>query len=202
MTTNAADEHPLQTAWACWYDKKSNSKANHEKYLANLRKVTTFDTVESFWRCYVHMKRPSTLENNLNVFVFRDGPVDSPSWESYPQGGCWILTIKKKAHSGASVLGKMWQDLILGLVGECFEEPTVVGVGMAVRQKADILSVWNSDNRNPDVRFAIGQKLKEILDLEPSCLIEYKHFHSSIADMSTYRSAKAYVFTPAAGATN
>ena len=67
---------------------------------------------------------------------------------------------------------------------------------MAVRQKGDILSVWNSDNTNPDVRFAIGEKLKAILDLEPSCLIEYKHFHTSIADMSTYRYALTEMYCP------
>ena len=30
--------------------------------------------------------------------------------QRYPNGGCWILRIRKKAgHSNTSVLGKMWQ---------------------------------------------------------------------------------------------
>jgi translation initiation factor 4E len=164
--------------------------------------VTTFDTVEGFWRTYVHLKRPSALDNNINMYIFRDMPNYSPSWEIFPRGGCWILTIKKRAPSGTSVLGKMWQDLVFAAIGECFDEPSVVGVGMAVRTKGDILSVWNSDNSNDDVRFAIGEKLKAILDLEPSTMIEYKHFHSSMEDMSTYRHAKPYVFAAAQATTS
>ncbi|KAG5179292.1 putative eukaryotic initiation factor 4E [Tribonema minus] len=196
----AAPQHKLQTSWCFWYDKKhkKGGTGDYNEYKANLHKVHTFSTVEDFWRLYTHIKRPSALENNINMYFFRDAPNSSPSWESFPNGGCWILKIKKRAHSGTSVLGKMWQDLVFAAIGECFEEPTVVGVGMAVRSKEDLLSVWNSDNSGNDaVRFAIGEKLKAILDLEPSTMIEYKHFASSMEDMSTYRHAKPYVFAAA-----
>jgi Eukaryotic initiation factor 4E len=34
--------------------------------------VHTFNTVEDFWRLYTHIKRPSALENNINMYFFRD----------------------------------------------------------------------------------------------------------------------------------
>jgi hypothetical protein len=38
--------------------------------------------------------------------------------------------------------------------------------------------------------------MKEILELEPSTVIEYKHHAVSMQDFSTFRNAKAYAFTP------
>ena len=38
-------------------------------------------------------------------------------WEAYPRGGCWILKIRKKKDTGPSVLGKMWQDIVLATIG-------------------------------------------------------------------------------------
>ncbi len=133
------------------------------------------------------------------------------------------------------------QDLVLAVIGEMFEEPNVVGIGMAIRSREDLLSVWNEDNRNDQVqcnsptfrmvpvqvlsmsppthrrdcpnvqphlnwllvfladyspllqltwvqvRFNIGERLKQVLDLEPSTLIEYKHHQIAMQDMSTFR---------------
>ena len=115
----------------------------------------------------------------------------------FSSGGCWILKIKKKQGSGASVLGKMWQDMVLATIGECFEEPDVVGVTISIRRADDLISVWNADNRNDEIRFRIGEKMKEILDLEASTIIEYKSHAISMQDMSTFRNAKAYVFAAA-----
>lgn len=43
------------------------------------------------------------------------------------------------------------QDLVLAVIGEMFEEPNVVGIGMAIRSREDLLSVWNEDNSNDKV---------------------------------------------------
>ena len=60
----------------------------------------------------------------------------------------------------------------------------------------DLISIWNRDNRNDEIRFRIGEKMKEVLELEPSTVIEYKHHAVSMQDCSTFRNAKAYVFAP------
>ncbi len=98
------------------------------------------------------MKRPSELQRDTNIYLFRDQPSVKPMWEAFPNGGCWILKIKKKAN----VQGKMWQDLVFAAIGEVFAEPTMVGIAMAIRSKEDMISVWNSDNTNDQIRFAIG----------------------------------------------
>ena len=40
----------------------------------------------------------------------------------------------------------------------------------------------------------IREKLKQILTLDPNTLLEYKANNQSVADNSTFRNAKAYVF--------
>jgi Eukaryotic initiation factor 4E len=79
------NEHPLQTAWAFWYDKKQSKKTGTDEYRSKLQKIGTFDTVESFWQFYSYLRRPSTLENNVNLYLFRDGPNIAPMWEAFPR---------------------------------------------------------------------------------------------------------------------
>jgi translation initiation factor 4E len=188
-------EHPLQSAWAFWYDKKASYRLqDSSEFRGRLVKLGSFDTIESFWKLYLYIKRPSAVELNVNLYLFRDGEQHAPMWECYPRGGCWILKVKKRKDSGASVLGKIWQDMVFGVIGEAFEEPDVVGVSVCIRRNEDLISVWNADNRNDEIRFKIGEKMKQILDLEPTTIIEYKHHFASMNDMSTFRNAKAYVF--------
>ncbi|EEY52911.1 eukaryotic initiation factor 4E, putative [Phytophthora infestans T30-4] len=179
------------------YDKKMPKKIDVGTYQSNLQKIANFNTVEDFWRHYIHVKRPSQLSRDVNLYLFRDQPNCAPMWEAFPQGGCWILKIKKKAN----VLGKMWQDLVFAAIGEAFEQLDVVGIAMAIRSKEDMLSVWNADNSDDNTRFAIGEKLKEILMLDSNTLVEYKFHANSIRDMSTFRNAKPYVFAAATPAT-
>lgn len=76
-------------------------------------------------------------------------------------------------------------------IGEAFEDPNVVGVMMARRTKEDMISVWNSANTSFS---SIGDKLREILGLDPSTIVEYKMHKQSLVDGSTFRNAQAYVF--------
>ncbi len=91
----------------------------------------------------------------------------------------------------------MWQDIVLAFIGEQFAEPDVVGISVCIRKSEDLISVWNTDNRNENIRFGIGEKMKEVLDLEPSTVIEYKAHAESMQDLSTFRNTKAYVFAAA-----
>ena len=62
---------------------------------------------------------------------------------------------------------------------------------MARRNKEDMISVWNSANTSFS---SIGDKLREILGLDPSTIVEYKMHKQSLVDGSTFRNAQPYVF--------
>jgi translation initiation factor 4E len=184
-------EHPLETAWTFWYDKRSTDRQESDAYAEGLKQLGTFATVEDFYRHYSHMQRPSDLPYGVNVHCFRKGY--KPMWEEFPDGGCWILRVKKKASR--NYLNYMWECLLMACIGEDFEIPDVVGCVVSTRFKDDILSVWNLQNSNHQARFKIGEKLKKILDLDENTLIQYKDHMSSMKDFSTYRNAKNYMFS-------
>lgn len=102
-----------------------------------------------FFSIYSHLARPSEIPKDSNYALFRHEL--KPMWETFPNGGCWNLHITKNNDK----LSHLWERLVLAAIGELFEEPAVVGVGVSKRSKEDVLSVWiNSPQRN--IRFTVG----------------------------------------------
>jgi len=118
------------------------------------------NTVEEFWSFYAHIKRPQDLPNDTNIHLFR-GTV-SPMWEHFPNGGIWVVRLKKNSP----LLARMWEELLIATIGEVFEEPDVVGVVLRIRKKEDSLVLWNKDQ---SLRYRIGEKLKQVLVLPANC---------------------------------
>jgi len=185
-------EHPLETAWTLWFDKKQADRQESDEYIEGLKKLGGFNTVEGFFRHYAHLSRPAHFPRDHNILCFRKGY--KPMWEEFPDGGCWIVRVKHK--SSQNYVNRMWENLLLACIGEAFEMPDVVGCVLSRRFKDDVLSVWNISNDNPHGRFRIGEKLKEILELDMNALIQYKEHMTSMHDFSTYRNAKNYMFAP------
>jgi translation initiation factor 4E len=131
------EKAPLCTPWSFWFDKKLQiEKPTALDYRNNMNLLGTFDTVEDFWRHFIHIQSGSNLPFHCNVYMFRN--TDLPSWERWPDGGCWILKVKRKQ----GVLNKLWQDLVFACIGEEFQQYSVVGVMLASRKNVDMLSVW------------------------------------------------------------
>jgi len=192
-----ANENPLETAWTFWYDKKTSDKKESDQYMEGLRQLGSFNTVQGFYRHYTHLMRPSELPRDHNCYMFRKNY--KPMWEEFPEGGCWIIRIKRKASQ--NYVNHMWENLLLACIGEAFEMPDVVGCVLSTRLKDDVLSVWNLSNRDTPARFRIGERLKEVLDLNMTALIQYKDHMASLQDYSTYRNARNYMFAPSPSAT-
>lgn len=190
-------ETPLETAWTFWYDKKTTDRKESDQYMEGLKQLGSFNTIEGFYRHYTYLLRPNELPRDHNILLFRKGY--KPMWEEFPEGGCWIIRVKRKASQ--CYVNRMWENLLLASIGEEFELPDVVGCVLSTRLKDDVLSVWNLTNRDTPARFRIGEKLREILDLDMNALIQYKEHMQSLQDYSTYRNARNYMFAPSPGAT-
>eukprot|EP00163_Fabomonas_tropica_P012080 TRINITY_DN2318_c0_g1_i3.p1 TRINITY_DN2318_c0_g1~~TRINITY_DN2318_c0_g1_i3.p1 ORF type:complete len:214 (-),score=49.14 TRINITY_DN2318_c0_g1_i3:134-775(-) len=181
-------EHELQTQWTFWYERKPNKKMEQVSFQENLQQIGTFKTIEGFARYYAFLSRPSELKRDANYFLFRHGI--TPGWETCPQGGCWILKIRKRTGMN----GRLWEELLFAAIGELFEEPDVVGVAIGIRSREDVLSVWNADNTKNTVRWEIGEKMRNLLHLDQGTPLEYKDNKTSMKDRSTFRNAKSYIF--------
>jgi hypothetical protein len=98
-------ESPLESSWCFYFDKKlaresvqAQSAASFQHFQQNLQKCGQFDTVQGFWQHYSYMQAPDAVPKDFNYYLFRGSAV--PAWESFPQGGCWILKVRK--HNGVS----------------------------------------------------------------------------------------------------
>ncbi|CAN6295680.1 unnamed protein product [Urochloa humidicola] len=126
--------HPLRRKLVLWYTRRTPG-ARSQAYEDNIKKIIDFSTVESFWVCYCHLARPSSLPSPTDLHLFKDGI--RPLWEdpANQNGGKWIIRFKK------AVSGRFWEDLVLVLVGDQLEySDDVCGVVLSVRFNEDILS--------------------------------------------------------------
>jgi len=193
-----AGQHPLETSWTLWVDRKSTGdRRAPTAYMEGLRQLGTFNSVEGFLQLWAFLKRPSTFPRDCSLLCFRTGL--KPMWEEFPDGGCWNYRMRRTGEAdGASDVA--WESMLTGCIGEAFATPDVVGCVLSSRLKEIAISVWNNSNSSdPQARFKIGERAREVMDLGGNALMEYKDFQSSIKDYSSYRNAQAYIMRGAEG---
>ncbi|KAJ8731757.1 hypothetical protein PYW07_015619 [Mythimna separata] len=153
-------KHPLQNTWSLWFYDNDRNKTWEE----NLIELTTFDTVEDFWRLYHHIKLPSELRQGHDYAVFKQGI--RPMWEddANKMGGRWLISLEKKQRN--SDLDRFWLDVVLLLIGENFDHSEeICGAVVNVRAKLDKIGVWTADTSKQHANIEIGRKIKEQLGI-------------------------------------
>lgn len=189
-----ATSHPLQTEWTFWYERKPQASHAHsstyKEYQNSVVKLGSFNTLEGFWQHYSNLSNPDAIPKDYSLFLSRNQT--TPAWESYPNGGMWIIRVFKKN----TLIDRLWEELCFACVGELFGHPDVVCVGVSTRAREDVITVWNRDNvANDQLRYAIGDRLKDILNLDDSTQIDYKTFRSAIRDGSSFRNAVPHSYS-------
>jgi len=200
----AEGEHDLQTPWSWWFDKKmkniSNADLTAEDFKANMQHLGTVHSVEQVLQYYKNLAKPSALPNDTNLHLMRYNTY--PMWESFPLGGCWLIKFQnnkaKKSTTDLecynSTVDSIWEQLVYSAIGEAFADPEMIGVSLSVRQKGVVLSVWNLNTIDGTTsKFAIGEKLKHIVQSQPFYSIEYKYHNQSMRDRSSFRNARPYI---------
>ena len=133
------------------------------------------------------MQQPDQIPRDHNLYLFRDDHI--PAWESFPNGSSWIIKVRK----GNGVISRLWEELCFACVGEWFEDPDVVGVTLATRAKDDNISVWLKSSLNTKV----GEKLKDLLNLDESTIMHYQSFAKAQEVGSSFRGAQEFAYAPA-----
>eukprot|EP01065_Artemidia_motanka_P020000 TRINITY_DN2393_c0_g1_i1.p1 TRINITY_DN2393_c0_g1~~TRINITY_DN2393_c0_g1_i1.p1 ORF type:complete len:238 (+),score=80.55 TRINITY_DN2393_c0_g1_i1:77-715(+) len=180
-------QHKLHDTWTLWLEKREILKAQltEHEWDKGLQKVGVFETIEQFFCYYSHMVRVSELPNQMSYYMFRGST--KPTWENYPHGGHWTVTLTKSVDGSA--LNRLWEQLIFAMIGEGFDTPHVVGVAVSVRRDGYTLSVWSDSNT---VKFTMGGKFKETLNLGVNVMFDYKNNLKSLKDASG-RGGESYV---------
>lgn len=116
--------------------------------------------MEDFWAIYSHLVRSSNLTPTTTYSLFRH-PI-TPTWEhpSHLKGGKWSAHLRK--HLSA----RLWEQLLLALVGDAFSEigeDEVTGITLSVKNGEDVLSIWNRNGSDGRKGLGIKRILKEIV---------------------------------------
>jgi translation initiation factor 4E len=80
--------------------------------------------VEQFWELLRWLKPVTSLARDSSYHIFRRSA--KPMWENFVHGGCVIIKLKKNGEG----IDSCWQTLVAAAIGEWFEEPQIVGVGV------------------------------------------------------------------------
>ncbi|KAI0258943.1 translation initiation factor eIF 4e-like domain-containing protein [Gloeopeniophorella convolvens] len=183
--------HP-PTSWIFWFRQQRAPGNKITNYEEGIKRIAAFASAESFWSLWTHLHPPSALLPTTDYLLFHQG-VRRPVWEdplNLP-GGKWIVRLRK------GVADRVWEDLVLALVGDQFaglahphpdDWPEICGCTISVRQSEDILSVWNRQD-DPKLRERIRDRIRAVLHLPPTTVMEYKSNNDSMADKSSFRNS-------------
>jgi hypothetical protein len=183
--------HP-KDGWTVYWNPPTSIKhsTHNEEYLKSLKELQRFNGIGDFWKKVTKLQAPSKITHgHHNLMVFRKGLV--PAWESFPHGGCWIVTYDRAEETK---IDSVWQTVMFGLVSEGFGTTEVVGASMHIREKGYKVCIWNRDNRMEDARFQIADKLRMLLSIHPRQEVKYKFFSRALQDGSTTAKAVPYQF--------
>jgi translation initiation factor 4E len=176
--SNFSVKHPLQNSWTIWYDNPQK-RTNQASWGDHLKKITTFGTVEDFWRVFNNLKPASSLAQGSNYHIFKEHI--EPKWEdaANSKGGKWTVSIPPKSR--ATALDQMWLWTVLACIGETFLSPDdVCGMVVSVRKAGDRVQIWTKDATNEQACRDIGRSLKDALELPESTIVGYQSHADSM----------------------
>jgi translation initiation factor 4E len=155
--------HALPEAWTFWFIRRPAVRSN-DSYSKHLKMLGVVSSVEQFWALYSHTVRPNDLPSPCDLQIFQQGV--QPLWEDDANrlGGKLYFRVRKGQSS------RMWEDMLLALIGGQFHGCGVCGAVISTRFSEDCISIWNKDSRDEAALQMLRDVVRRSLKLRPGAL--------------------------------
>lgn len=167
---------PLKSRWTLWYNgprKKSSGAHNWEK---RYKQVTSFDTVQDFWRIFNNLTVPSKLPAGSDYHLFKEDI--EPEWEQPQHHGGGFWTFRAGNKDAEEQVDFIWFQLLLSLIGNTLDGAEhVTGIVCSRRRGANRIQVWTSklDARSED-NMGIGKQFKAFVTQQTNKKLNYSPY--------------------------
>ena len=155
--------HPF-SLWIAFL--KENYIMHASEYESSLKKVAKIDSLTTFWKIYQHIKPPTQLPINCELFFFKEGI--KPVWENRHNrgGGKFVLRVKKEKSN------EVWEGILVNTI--IWENETVCGIVLNIKKKEMVISIWTKELEYHSDKEAIKNWMRETIGIPKNVYIEYK----------------------------
>eukprot|EP00434_Breviolum_minutum_P040056 symbB.v1.2.035587.t1/scaffold4802.1/size34586/1 len=170
---------PLSHRWCVWEQVMQTSDNKGTQYADVTQKVSSFETVQDFWRFWNHIPQPSELLEQKRIvrelpgdglrvidalMIFRDNI--RPEWEDKMNASGGHFQFQLKPNCGGGQIDEYWNNLVMGMIGGTIEPPNMItGVRLVDKlsgpRASNVirLEVWFTDSEDSQ---AIGTLRKNV----------------------------------------
>ena len=179
----------LNSEWTFWYASRKE-KDHHIPYEARLTEISSFSTLEDFFKTYLYLKPTNEIDRNNDIGLFKKGY--QPLWESCPDSGFWFYRFKRTDDE--KDINYKWERLLFSLIGEQFDEVNILGAVLSIRGRETIIELWFNYFGYEKIKNNVAKKFREVLSIDSGETVYFKDNKQSIVDKSTLRNAETYSF--------
>eukprot|EP00933_Yihiella_yeosuensis_P026952 TRINITY_DN20911_c0_g1_i1.p1 TRINITY_DN20911_c0_g1~~TRINITY_DN20911_c0_g1_i1.p1 ORF type:complete len:231 (-),score=43.55 TRINITY_DN20911_c0_g1_i1:113-805(-) len=129
---------PLRYTWSIWEQLMQSTDGKSSQYSDATHQVSSFKTVQDFWKLWNHMPQPSELleqkrmvreqPDGLHVIdaimIFRNNI--RPEWEDKMNANGGHFQFQLKPSIGGGQIDEYWNNLVLGMVGATIEPANMI----------------------------------------------------------------------------
>lgn len=179
----------LNSEWTFWYASRKE-KDHHIPYEARLIEISSFSTLEDFFKTYLYLKPTNEIDRNNDIGLFKKGY--QPLWESCPDSGFWFYRFKRTDDE--KDINYKWERILFSLIGEQFDEVNILGAVLSIRGRETIIELWFNYFGYEKIKNNVAKKFREVLSIDSGETVYFKDNKQSIVDKSTLRNAETYSF--------
>mmetsp|Transcript_30035 Transcript_30035/g.64878 ORF Transcript_30035/g.64878 Transcript_30035/m.64878 type:complete len:227 (+) Transcript_30035:164-844(+) len=173
---------PLRYTWTIWEQVMQPHDGKAEKYSDATHQVSSFSTVQDFWRHWNHVPQPSSLFEHKRMvretpegqqvidalMIFRDGI--RPEWEDKANATGGHFQFQLKPSVGGGQVDEYWNNLVLGMIGSSIEPANMI-TGMRLVDKLSgprasnvlRLEVWYTNGEDQNMVNALKKNVEQCM---------------------------------------